>query len=136
MATIVVGYDASDGARAALEAAIGVANAFGDQVHVVMAYEVSRMGGEVADFAAALRERAEHVGTLARDQAAGLHFEVTTEVVDDHATDALVDVADRLEARMIVVGSRGESAIKRVLVGSIPSKLIQAAGRPVLIVPA
>ena len=54
MATIVVGYDASDSARAALERAIEVARAFGDEVLVVVAYDVNRQGGEVQDFAAAL----------------------------------------------------------------------------------
>ena len=137
MSTIVVGYDGSDCARKALATAIDVAKALGDEVHVVVAYEVhSRLGGEVADFAAALRERALSLGALASDQAAGLGFEVTTEVIDDRAHDALADIADQLQARMIVVGSRGEGPLKRALVGSIPNKLLQVADRPVLVVPA
>jgi len=135
MATIVVGYDASDCARAALAAAIDLARPLGDTVHVVMAYEVSRLGGEVADFASALRERAEHVAKLAQDQAAGLKFEIETELVEDRPDAALADVADTLGARMIVVGSRGESPLRGALIGSTPHKLIQVAGRPVLVVP-
>jgi nucleotide-binding universal stress UspA family protein len=135
MGTIVVGYDASESARNALRAAVEVAHVFGDDVHVVMAYEVSRVGGEVAELAGALREHAEHIATLARDQAAGLGAVIETEVVDAREPDALVDVADRLGARMLVVGSRGKSPLRGALVGSTPHTLLQVAGRPVLVVP-
>ena len=136
MSTIVVGYDASDCARAALNTAIEVGKAFGDDVHVVVAYEVSRIGGEVADFAAALAERAQQIVKLATDQAAGLHAQIETEIVEERTADALVEVADRLDARLIVVGSRGESPLRGALVGSTPHKLMQVAARPLLVVPA
>jgi len=105
-------------------------------VHVVVAYEVHRLGGEVADFAAALAERAQQIVKLATDQAAGLHAEIQTEIVEERAADALVEVADRLDARLIVVGSRGESPLRGALVGSTPHKLMQVAERPLLVVPA
>lgn len=136
MAKIVVGYDASDCARAALSTAIELARALGDEVHVVMSYEVKRFGGEVKDYADALRERAEHVIKLANDQAAGLGFGIEAEVVEEAPPEALMDVAARLDARVIVVGSRGESPLKGALVGSTPHKLIQVADRPLLVVPA
>jgi len=135
MAKIVVGYDASDSARAALAAAVELAGPLGDEVHVVVAYEVHRGGGEVADFAAALAERAQTLVKLARDQAAGLHAQIETEAVEAPRADALVDVAERLAARMIVVGTRGESPLRGALVGSTPHKLLQISERPVLIVP-
>jgi nucleotide-binding universal stress UspA family protein len=135
MSTIVVGYDASDCARAALSTAIDVAKVYDDEVLVVVAYEVSRLGGEVADFAAALSERAHTIVKLATDQAAGLHAEVQTEILEARAADALVEVADRVGARMIVVGSHGESPLRGALIGSTPHKLVQIAERPVLVVP-
>jgi nucleotide-binding universal stress UspA family protein len=136
MSTIVVGYDASDCARAALRTAIEVARAFGDDVHVVVAYEVHRLGGEVQDFAAALGERAQAIVKLASDQAAGLGAGIQTEIVEERAADALLEVADRIDARMIVVGSRGEGPLRAAIVGSTPHKLMQLAERPLLVVPA
>jgi len=135
MGTIVVGYDASDSARAALSEALTLAAPLGDAVHVVVAYEVHRFGGEVADFAAALAERAQTLVKHANDQAAGLHASIETEIVESRPADALVDVAERLGARFIVVGTRGESPLRGTLVGSTPHKLLQVAGRPVLVVP-
>ncbi len=135
MATIVVGYDGSDCSRAALAAAVGLARPLGDEIIVVAAYEVNRLGGEIMDFAAALRERAERLAQLAQEQAAGLAVAVTTEVVEETPVAALTDVGDRVNARMIVVGSRGESPLRGALVGSVPHKLLQVAGRSVLVVP-
>lgn len=133
MSAIIVGFDGSDCARAALRTAIDVAKAFGDQVHVVMSYEVSRLGGEVADYAAGLHERAEQVLAQAREEAAG--FPVEAEIIEERPADALLEAAERLDARVIVVGSRGESPLKGALVGSTPHKLLQVADRPVLVVP-
>jgi len=124
MSVLVVGYDASDSARAALAVAVEVAKAFGDDIHVVAAYEVGRMGSEVADLAAALRERAERLGA-----------QVTAEIVDDPPHVALTEVGERLNARMLVVGTRGEGPFRSAFIVSTPHKLLQTAGRPVLVVP-
>ena len=135
MGTIVVGYDGSDCARAALATAIDVAKALDDQLRVVMAYEVSRLGGEVADYATALRERADQIIAMAQDQAAAAGVPIEGEVVEEERVQALIDVAQQTDARVIVVGSRGEHPLKGALVGSVPHKLLQVAGRPVLVVP-
>jgi nucleotide-binding universal stress UspA family protein len=47
-----------------------------------------------------------------------------------------VDLAERHDARMIVVGSYGERPIRGAILGSTPDKLLHLAGRPVLAVPA
>lgn len=135
MAKILVGYDGSDYSRAALDTGIEVANALGDELLVVIAYEVNRFGSEVQDYAKALREQADKRVRLATDQAAGRGAKVEVEVVEERPADALVDVAEREQARVIVVGSRGEGPLKGAIVGSTPHKLLQIAACPVLVVP-
>jgi nucleotide-binding universal stress UspA family protein len=56
-------------------------------------------------------------------------------VVQEKPAAALVRLADERDARLIVVGTRGESPLKGALVGSTPHKLIQLADRPVVVVP-
>jgi nucleotide-binding universal stress UspA family protein len=136
MAQIIVGYDGSECARAALDTAADAAVALGDDLVVVYAYEVNRMGGEVEDYARALKERSEEVLAHATHQAAAKGVEIETVVVQERPADALVRLADERDARLIVIGTRGESPIKGALVGSTPHKLIQLADRPVVIVPA
>jgi nucleotide-binding universal stress UspA family protein len=136
MAHIIVGYDASDCARAALDTAADIALALGDDLVVAFAYEVNRVGGEVQDYAKALGERSQTVLGHAAAQAKAKGIEIETVVVHERPADALVDLAEQRKARMIVVGTRGESPLKGALIGSTPHKLIQLADCPVVIVPA
>ena len=132
MATIVVGYDGTDGSRAALQAAVDLAGELGDSVVAVFAYTVGRRGGEVSDYAQALHERAREVLEEARS-IGGDGLEAVE--LERSPAEALIDVADERDARMIVVASRGESPLKSALVGSTPTKLVHLSERPVLVVP-
>ena len=49
---------------------------------------------------------------------------------------AILDVADELDAEAIVVGSRGLTGVKSLLLGSVSHALLQHADRPVIVVPA
>ncbi|HWT24328.1 MAG TPA: universal stress protein, partial [Solirubrobacteraceae bacterium] len=48
---------------------------------------------------------------------------------------ALLDLADELDAGVIVMGSRGRSAFAAALLGSVSSGVLHHAARPVLVVP-
>jgi nucleotide-binding universal stress UspA family protein len=135
MSTVVVGYDGSDFARAALDAAIEVSRLTGDRIVAVFAYEVSRIGGEVRDYAKALEERAELEMERARHQAEGAGVEIDTRIVEQEPAEGLVAVASELDARLIVVGSRGERPLRAIMLGSTPYRLLHTADRPVLVVP-
>jgi nucleotide-binding universal stress UspA family protein len=130
MGTLVVGYDGTDGARAALRAAIDLGGELGDGVVAVFAFHVGRLGGEVSDYAAALHEHAREVLDEARSMGDG----VEVVELEEYPAQALITVADQRDARMIVVGSHGESPLKSVLVGSTPTKLLHISERPVLVV--
>jgi nucleotide-binding universal stress UspA family protein len=47
----------------------------------------------------------------------------------------IVDVADELDAPVIVIGSRGLSGLREIVDGSVSHQVAEHAGRPVLIVP-
>ena len=68
-----------------------------------------------------------------RAREAGLDAEVA--LLPKRAYVALSELADNESARMIVVGSYGESPIKGAVLGSTPHKLLHWAERPVLVVP-
>ena len=136
MAHIIVGYDSSECSRAALDTAADAAAALGDDLVVVFAYEVSRLGGEVSDYAVALQERADEVMAHARHQADAKGVAIEEIVTEEPPAVALLRIGDERDARMLVVGTRGESPLKGALVGAIPHKLLQLADRPVVVVPA
>lgn len=137
MGQIVVGYDGSDCSRAALDEGLRTAQALGDSVTVVFGYAPPGLwGGEIAEHEEAIEERGAKVLDEAKHQAQAAGTEIEVEMVAKKGSEAIVDIADRRDARMIVVGSYGDPPLKGMILGSTPNKLLHIADRPVLVVPA
>jgi nucleotide-binding universal stress UspA family protein len=137
MSQIVVGYDGSDCGNAALDAAVGIAKELGDGVTVVFGYAPPGLwGGEIAEHEEAIEELGATLMTEARRRAAAQGIEAEVEMVPKRGTEALIEVADRSRARMIVVGSYGDPPLKGFILGSTPNRLLHLSDRPVLVVPA
>jgi nucleotide-binding universal stress UspA family protein len=68
--------------------------------------------------------------------AAGLS-DVTFRAVADNESiwRTIVDVADEIDASLIVTGSRGLAGVRSVLLGSVSNHVLHHAHRPTLIVP-
>lgn len=135
MADIVVGYDGSDFSRVALDKAIEVAGLLGDRVVVVFGFEVSRLGGEVQEYAKAVQERAQEVIAHATHHAEAKGVHVEARAVEEPPAMALADIAKQRDARMIIVGTRGESPAKGAILGSTAHRLLHLSEVPVLVVP-
>jgi nucleotide-binding universal stress UspA family protein len=135
MATLVVGYDGSDCAKAALEAAIGLARTTEDKLVIAFGYEPGGYGEEHAAHREQVREFGERATAPALERAREAGLEAELALVAERPVDALVSVASEHDARAIVVGSYGESPLKGAILGSTPHKLLQVAKRPVLVVP-
>jgi nucleotide-binding universal stress UspA family protein len=136
MSEIIVGFDGSDCAKAALRTAIDVGAAYGDKVVVAFGYELSPVAGELHDYHAALEELATQRLAEGTALAAESGAQVETAVVTGDPAAGLVELAAARDARLIVVGTRGEHPIRGALLGSTPHKLLQLSDRPVLVVPA
>jgi nucleotide-binding universal stress UspA family protein len=137
MGSIVVGYDGSDSGRAAFARALELAKGLGDEVVLVFGYSPPGIwGGEIAEHEEAIEEFGEKLMAEARQQAPADGVEVAYELVAKRGAEAVLDVARRRDARMIVVGSYGEAPLKGVIIGSTPYKLLHQTERPVLVVPA
>jgi nucleotide-binding universal stress UspA family protein len=135
--TVVLGYDESPGSARALKAAIEVAAAFGGPL--ILVYGITPPGG-VGEEYAAHREALRTIGRTALEAAVEAADDAgvptTLEVVDAKPAEALLAIADRYNARVIVVGTWGESPLRGAMLGSTPHKLLHLSSRPVLCVPA
>jgi nucleotide-binding universal stress UspA family protein len=137
MSTIVVGYDSSDCGKRALDVAVEIAKGLGDQMVVVFGYAPPGIwGGEIAEHEEAIEELGERLTQEARERAAAEGIEAEVTMVAKRGTEALLEVGDERDARMIVVGSYGEAPLKGALLGSTPNRLLHVSNRPVLVVPA
>lgn len=133
--TLVLGYDGSDCAKAALEAAVDSAKAFGDRIVVAFGAGVFPIG-EDSDHLRLVRKMGADWASeaVAAIQAAGV-TDVETAVIDARPAEALLKVAADRGARMIVVGTHGEHPLTGAVLGSVPHKLLHLSQVPVLVVP-
>lgn len=136
MSAIVVGYDGTPGADRALDEAAALARSLGDTLVLVFAYEATRAGGEVADLDAAIAEQGRAVLEQGRARCGASGLELDLRQLEESPADGLLDVANEVDARMIVVGTYGEHPLKGALLGSTPYRLVHRSTRPVLVVRA
>ena len=133
---IVVGMDGSEGAERACTFAVGVARADGaDLVFAhVEEYTIGKGGGPIhvgeEDFESTLRSRAKELS----DEGVATHVELATVRVGGPAP-SIREIADRLGADLIVVGTRGHTPLAGVVLGSVAQRLLTIAEHPVLVVP-
>ena len=65
-------------------------------------------------------------------KAAGIAY--TLEKISAPTVDGILSIADKQNADLIVVGSRGRGAVGAALLGSVSRDLVRRAKRPVLVV--
>jgi nucleotide-binding universal stress UspA family protein len=135
MGVLVVGYDGSECATAALDAAVRIAKDTGDRLVVGFGYDPGGPGEEYRAARDAVRSVGERVTSEAVEKARADGVEVEVALVEERPADALVALANQHDARAIVVGTFGEHPIKGAILGSVPHKLVHLSDRPVLVVP-
>lgn len=140
---IVVGTDGSDSAAEAVRQATEIASMNGATLDVVSAYEPvprrrtdSERVGAPTDISHEFGPR-EDV-TFALDGACAVAKEAGVEVMphamDGDPADAILTVADKVGADLIVVGNKGMTGARRFLLGSVPNKVSHHAPCSVIIV--
>jgi len=137
--TIVVGVDGSPTAQRALRWSAELAAPLGANVVAVHGFEPLAWLGRVEPPVEFTRIAA-HVRDLMEGEwcasARELGVRLETMVINDSPDAALRQVASERDADLVVVGSRGHGAVKRLLLGSTARRLVDAADLPVTIIPA
>ena len=135
--TIVVGYDGSPSARAAVEHAIDRAGPAGRLI-LVHAYQVpadyigaSYYSGMVED---AAQHAADVMDSLERDCERVLGVDHERDISTGAAAPAIVRAAEAYRADEIVIGSRGVGRV-RALLGSVAHDVLHRATCPVTVIP-
>lgn len=135
--TIVVGLDGSEGAERALPFAVELARR--DNAKVVIAHVEERILGkgggplhaDEEEVVANVRRQAEELA------AEGIETRVeTSDVMLGGPAHAIDEIANRVGADLIVVGTRGHSPVAGLLLGSVTQRLLHIASIPVLAVPS
>ena len=143
--TILVPTDFSPDAQAALVKAKDLARALGSRLVILHAYRVDIAmstpglgGGFILPDRFYQELRASATSRVEALAAATVKDGVKAEgiAVEDGPAPAIVDVAKRLPADLIVMGTRGLTGLAHVVLGSVADRVIRKASCPVLTVKA
>jgi nucleotide-binding universal stress UspA family protein len=139
---ILVGTDGSAAATAAVERAAELARATGATLHVVSAYQdpvvhaalaPEALPIEMDDWRAAVQAAVEAMLVDLSGRLSGGGLPAETHAVSGHPVPAILGVARRIDAQLLVVGNRGMRGPRRVL-GSVPNSITHQAPCDVLVV--
>jgi nucleotide-binding universal stress UspA family protein len=134
--TIVVGFDDTKPARRALERAADLAEAFGAKLVVTsvapILVGIARSAGPV-DPVDSPEEHREQLQD-ARKLLEGRNIEADYVPAVGEPADAIAELADDVEADLIVVGTRDPGILERLLGQSVSERVVHHAHRDVLIV--
>ena len=139
---ILVALDGSDCSHHALDVAVTLAKEQGARCTVVIVVDVvgtaSSMafatGDIVNEWIKTLNQEAEGIEAqaIAKYVNSGVNIEST--VVKGYPSEAIIDVAKKTGAALIVMGSHGRSGLKRLWLGSVAESVVREAPVPVMIV--
>jgi nucleotide-binding universal stress UspA family protein len=137
MRKIIVAVDGSEPSLKAARMAADLARATGGQlvlafVVIPVALPADFYGVASVEFETQMRKDATEILAKAADSLGGVVTE--RRVLQGPAAETIADAAEAPDIDLVVVGSRGLGAVKRVLLGSVADRLVHVAKKPVLVV--
>lgn len=137
MENLLVGVDGSEVSVRAARQALEMGRAFGAKVTVLHVVAPIILPGD-APWASLERMQSaelERGQEIVQDLQRALGSPDTAALVKvGPAADTLVEVASTLKDCVVVVGSTGKGAVKRLLVGSVADRVVHLSYSPVLVV--
>jgi nucleotide-binding universal stress UspA family protein len=134
---ILIAYDGSDGARAALKQGIALAEALKSELACILVEEhLPHYAASISEVKAAKEEIDEHFRGLAkqaRDLAALRGMEIETIIRQGHEVETIINTAKNGAFELLVIGYHGHSAIFGRVMGSTAQSIVRLAPCPVLL---
>jgi nucleotide-binding universal stress UspA family protein len=143
--TILVATDFSEDANSARDYAVEFSKVFESRLRLIHAYHVdtpavygSFDGGLMIpqDILEPIRRGAEASIEVQVKELAAAGLDVEGRAVNKNAVSAILEEAEQLSADLIVMGTRGLTGLKHVLVGSTAERTVRLAQCPVVTVKA
>ncbi|MFC6756592.1 MULTISPECIES: universal stress protein [Haloarcula] len=131
---VLLPFDGSDGAAAALHHAAEIAHWADATIHLLFVADTTResvtvVETEVVD---ALVQEGEDVLEDAAETLRTLGADHDTDVVQGNPASTIVEYAERYDHDLIVMPTHGRTGISRYLLGSVTEKVVRLASVPVL----
>ena len=134
---IMVAVDGSEASYHATKYGVSIAKKFNSNltiVHVIVS-DIGIFGPSLPTHIAALKEEAEQYLEDMKKEAVTENIQVQTQIIASASiVGGLVDYASKEESDLIVLGTKGKSSIKKLLLGSVASGMVTYAHCPVMVV--
>lgn len=132
---ILLAVDGSPKSEKTILIALDMAERYGSAVTIVHVREHERYEGSDVDLGPPIpaEELVNDVLTRFRDKGIEAHGEIRR-VSSGNTPEQIVAVAEAVKAELIVLGSRGMSEWKSLMLGGVANKVVQHAMCPVLLV--
>jgi universal stress protein A len=140
--TILVPLDFSDHSSKALDTAIGLAKTLGAELHLVHVLHFPiqvAAPGQVAvpqDLWTEIRRAAARRLEESSQTVSSAGLAAQTHLTEGPNAQAIVGLAETLGADLIVMGTRGHSGLKHIMLGSVAERTVRLAPCPVMTVKA
>ena len=132
---LLVAVDGSREASKTIPVAVDLATKFDSKVTVVHVREHERYEGDDVDLGPAMSAEEIVNGAVEAFAEAGVHADsVIRRVRPGDTPDQIVKVAQETECDLIVMGTRGMTEWKSLLLGGVANKVVHHAHCPVLLV--
>ena len=130
---ILVAVDGSETSSKAAENAIELAEKYGADLIALHIVPPNIKSSEIFDLA---KQYGQKIVDEVKNKALAKKLKANTEVLFDVGSvpKAIVEYAENNNANLIVIGTRGISGIKRMLVGSTASEVVKYSHCPVMVV--
>jgi nucleotide-binding universal stress UspA family protein len=135
---VLVAVDGSEYSMNAAEYAISITKAYGSQLialHVITS-DVSTIASTFSPQMEEIKKNAQEFFDKIRHKGeANWDIPLRTELISSSSVvGGIIDFAEKENIDLIVVGTRGRSGLKRLLLGSVASGIVNYAHCPVMIV--
>lgn len=146
---ILVAVDGSDHAGRAAQFGARLAGLIGAELTLLFVFpaslgQMSKMVGYPAigpsiaiaeqDFDRMLKEASSHAFSRAREAIADPSIQCNDHILRGDPAEAIIDFCGEQSDTLLVIGSRGLSTIKGLVLGSVSERVVRHAGCPVTIV--
>jgi nucleotide-binding universal stress UspA family protein len=135
---ILIAIDGSDASMDAADYAISISKGYNAELcalHVIRA-DVDLFGPhETSEFMTRMRNEGEKYLNKVKFKANEKNIQIKTEIISFiNIAGAIVDYAEENNIDLIVIGTRGRSGFKKLLLGSVASHVVTYAHCPVLVI--
>jgi len=134
MRKILVGFDGSEGSEMALNKAMALVDEYGELILLAVVPNPAEKTFLDIEMYKNMKKKADSLISDAVIDIGSHDYTITGMIEEGDAAAVIIDIANKLDVDLIVLGSRGTSTIGRYLLGSVANKVVQYAHKPVMVV--